>query len=48
MYFPVADDTMGGTPMLIRMGLKIEPPPTPSAPATQPARNETPNSLMTV
>lgn len=33
---PVADETLGGTPMAKRTGLQIEPPPSPSAPATHP------------
>jgi hypothetical protein len=38
-YIPVADDTLGGTPMLNRRGLKMTPPPRPSAPATHPPPN---------
>lgn len=36
MYIPVAEETFGGTPRLIKSGLKITPPPRPRAPATQP------------
>ena len=35
-YIPVADETFGGTPIESNKGLKIEPPPSPRAPATQP------------
>ena len=38
-YIPVADDTLGGTPMLNRRGLKMTPPPRPRAPATHPPPN---------
>lgn len=38
-YIPVADDTFGGTPMDKSNGLKMTPPPKPSAPATQPPVN---------
>ena len=33
---PVAEDTFGGTPIAKSSGLKITPPPSPSAPATHP------------
>ena len=36
MYIPVAVETEGGTPRLIISGLKMEPPPKPRAPPTQP------------
>lgn len=35
-YIPVAEETFGGTPMPIKYGLKMTPPPRPSAPATKP------------
>lgn len=35
-YIPVADDTFGGTPIESNSGLKMTPPPRPSAPATHP------------
>ena len=38
-YIPVADDTLGGTPMLNKRGLKMTPPPRPRAPATHPPPN---------
>ena len=38
-YIPVADDTLGGTPIYKRRGLKMTPPPNPKAPATQPPPN---------
>ena len=38
-YIPVAEDTFGGTPIANKSGLKITPPPRPSAPATQPPVN---------
>lgn len=43
MYIPVAVDTFGGTPKDIINGLKIEPPPRPSAPPTHPP-NTAPNN----
>ena len=48
-YIPVADDTFGGTPIESSRGLKIDPPPSPSAPATQPpikAKNSTIQSVF--
>ena len=36
MYIPVEVATLGGTPTERSRGLKIAPPPNPSAPATQP------------
>lgn len=36
IYIPVEEATDGGTPMLNNKGLKIVPPPKPSAPDTQP------------
>lgn len=39
MYMPVADDTLGGTPIAKSIGLKITPPPKPRAPATHPPVN---------
>lgn len=33
---PVAEETFGGTPIASRRGLKMTPPPSPSAPATHP------------
>lgn len=38
MYIPVAEETFGGTPRLIKIGLKIEPPPNPKAPDTIPPK----------
>lgn len=38
-YIPVADETLAGTPMANKSGLKITPPPSPSAPATHPPVN---------
>jgi hypothetical protein len=35
-YIPVAELTFGGTPIDIKYGLKITPPPRPNAPATNP------------
>lgn len=45
IYIPVADATFGGTPIERRSGLKIEPPPSPRAPETQPPTNEKMRSL---
>ena len=36
MYMPVFVETEGGTPSEIINGLKMEPPPRPKAPLTQP------------
>ena len=36
IYIPVDAATVGGTPMLIKSGLKIAPPPKPKAPETSP------------
>lgn len=38
-YIPVAELTFGGTPMPIKYGLKMTPPPKPRAPATKPPPN---------
>lgn len=38
-YIPVAELTLGGTPMPIKYGLKMTPPPKPRAPATKPPPN---------
>lgn len=38
-YMPVAEETFGGTPICKRRGLKMTPPPSPRAPATQPPPN---------
>jgi hypothetical protein len=46
MYIPVADATLGGHPMLSNNGLKIDPPPSPRAPLTQPPTNEKTISLV--
>ena len=35
-YIPVAEETYAGTPILIKTGLKIAPPPSPKAPDIQP------------
>lgn len=40
MYFPVAEETLGGTPMLINTGLNTVPPPNPRAPQTRPPIKE--------
>ena len=40
MYIPVAEATIGGHPKLSNNGLKIDPPPRPRAPDTQPPKNE--------
>lgn len=48
MYIPVAEATLGGTPMLRSRGLKIEPPPSPSAPETQPPKKEKVRSFVRV
>ena len=40
MYIPVDEATLGGTPKLRSRGLKIDPPPRPKAPETQPPMNE--------
>lgn len=39
MYIPVDEETEGGTPILNSKGLKMTPPPRPSAPDTQPPIN---------
>jgi len=46
IYIPVADATYGGHPILNNNGLKILPPPSPSAPETQPPTNDKETSLM--
>ena len=38
-YMPVAEETFGGTPIDNSKGLNMDPPPSPSAPATQPPAN---------
>ncbi len=48
MYIPVEDETLGGTPILRRMGLKMAPPPRPRAPETQPPINPKTISLTRV
>ena len=45
IYIPVEDATFGGRPSPSKSGLKIEPPPRPSAPDTQPPKNENTTSL---
>ncbi len=47
-YIPVAEDTFGGTPIEIKSGLKMEPPPRPRAPATQPPRKDNVRTLKRV
>lgn len=42
----VAEDTVAGTPMLISIGLKTEPPPIPKAPETQPPTKDKTKSLI--
>lgn len=39
IYIPVLVDTKGGTPSYINIGLKIDPPPRPRAPDTNPPKN---------
>jgi hypothetical protein len=39
IYIPVDEATLGGTPILSNKGLKIAPPPRPSAPDTHPPMN---------
>jgi hypothetical protein len=48
MYMPVADDTLGGTPIANRSGLKITPPPSPRAPATHPPQNPRTSTFLSV
>ena len=38
-YIPVEEETVGGTPILKRIGLNMAPPPKPSAPAVHPPIN---------
>lgn len=45
-YMPVEEATAGGIPMLRRTGLKIAPPPRPSAPETQPPAKATRTNLL--
>lgn len=45
MYIPVADATFGGSPRLSSNGLKIEPPPSPSAPETKPPAKDNAKTL---
>jgi hypothetical protein len=45
MYIPVADAIYGGQPILNNSGLKILPPPSPSAPETHPPTNDIETSL---
>lgn len=47
MYIPVEEATAGGTPMLSKRGLKMAPPPSPSAPETHPPRRAKITSLYT-
>lgn len=37
-YIPVDEETFGGTPIPIRYGLNMVPPPRPRAPATNPPK----------
>jgi hypothetical protein len=46
-YMPVVDATAGGIPIERSTGLKIEPPPRPNAPETQPPMKATDTSLLT-
>ena len=48
IYIPVAEETLGGTPRLINSGLKITPPPRPSAPATHPPPNPRARTILKV
>jgi hypothetical protein len=48
MYIPVAEETLGGTPRLIKSGLKITPPPRPKAPATHPPPKPRPRTILKV
>ena len=47
-YIPVAEDTLAGTPMESRSGLKITPPPRPRAPATHPPPNPRKSTFLRV
>ena len=38
-YIPEDEETLGGTPIPIKYGLKMVPPPRPRAPATKPPKN---------
>jgi hypothetical protein len=48
MYMPVAEDTLGGTPIANRRGLKITPPPSPRAPATHPPKKPRVRTFLSV
>ena len=47
-YMPVADETLGGTFIAIRIGLKMTPPPRPSAPAIHPPKNPKDKMIVNV
>ncbi len=47
MYIPVDEATAGGTPMLRSKGLKMAPPPRPSAPETHPPNRAKITNLVT-
>lgn len=48
MYFPVAEETRGGTSKLRSKGLKTVPPPRPKQPQSTPPMNDTERSLTKV
>jgi len=48
MYMPVADETLGGTPIANKSGLKMTPPPRPRAPATQPPKKPSPRTFLRI
>jgi hypothetical protein len=46
IYMPDAEATFGGTPILNKRGLKIEPPPRPNAPEAKPPKIEPSTSVV--
>ncbi len=47
MYIDVAEETLGGTPMLKNIGLNIAPPPKPRAPEIHPPIKALKNNFKT-
>ena len=48
IYMPVAPLTTGETPISIKTGLKMLPPPCPKAPAMNPPKNEKNKRILKV
>lgn len=47
-YIPVAEETFGGTFIAMRIGLKMTPPPRPSAPAIHPPKKPSIKTIESV